>query len=173
MKLIVIFFSLLLFFGSKAHGLLIEPYLGYESGETKYMDGSLAGTQYGLRLAHEAPVFFWGGVDIASAMVKMKSSSGGDVDYNKSTVYGVVGINFPVLIRAWLAYGFYNQLTANNANMNYKGSANKVGLGFKVAPLISLNVEYLNEEYSELNGVTLITSQPLNEGYILSLSIPW
>jgi hypothetical protein len=171
-KALVLFFAFFAF-NSVSYALLIEPYVGAESGTTKYSDGTLAGSQYGLRLAYEAPVFFWGGLDLTSANVTSKPTAGGEVEYKKSTVYGVLGVNFPILIRAWLAYGFYNELKANEADLTYKGSATKVGLGFKVFPMVSLNLEYLTEKYSELNGSAISSSQPQNDGYIVSLSIPW
>lgn len=169
-KLVATLVAVLGFASVSQAGLLLEPYLGYEMGKTKNTDGAMDGSQYGLRLAYEAPVFFWAGLDATMGSVTVKPDAGASSDSKRTTIYGVVGVDFPILVRGWVAYGVSNQLKSDASTL--KGSAYKVGLGFTGLPFVSLNFEYLNEKFNDADGATL-SPEFQNDTYVLSVSLPW
>nr|WP_295905054.1 outer membrane beta-barrel protein [uncultured Bdellovibrio sp.] len=172
MKKLLLVFALALGFTSVSHaGILIEPYLGYEMGKTKNPDGKFDGSQVGLRLAYAAPIFFWGGLDYTLGVSgTSKPDSLPNEDGKRSTLYGVVGMDFPILLRAWVGYGFLDEMKFENSG-KAKGTSYKVGVGFTGLPFISLNLEYVNEKFTELEGVT-IPGDTKNDSYVLSVSLP-
>lgn len=176
MKKLFALCALIMGFSSVSNaGLLLEPYLGYEMGTTKDPDGKLDGTQMGLRVAWTAPIMFWAGVDYTmgvSAKLKPDDSAIADSDAKRSTLYGVVGVDFPILLRGWFGYGFKNELKADDWDTKYEGTSTKIGVGFTGLPFISLNLEYLMEEFDKADGTTLATKAK-NTGYVLSVSLPW
>lgn len=151
-------------------GIMIEPYLGYEMGTTKNSNGKLDGAQYGLRLAYKAPIFFWGGLDATMGNLTSKPDGGSNSDLKRTTIYGVLGVDFPILLRAWVGYGASNQLKGDSAKMT--GSAYKVGVGFTGLPFVSVNFEYMNEKHDDMDG-SKIDPAFQNDTYIVSLSLPW
>ena len=157
-------------------GVLIEPYVGYESGTLTSKtggDGKVTGSQYGLRLAYKLPVMFWLGVDGTMGKITVKPDNGGaSVDWDRTMFSAVAGVNFPILLRGWVSYGFSNEVKTDNSKM--KGNSMKVGLGYSPIPFVSLNVEYLSETFTdvETGGVTASTDSK-NSGYIVSLSVPF
>ncbi|KYG67938.1 hypothetical protein AZI87_01290 [Bdellovibrio bacteriovorus] len=172
MKKLMAVFALILGFTSVSHAdLLVEPYLGYEMGKTKDPDGKLDGTQLGLRLAYKTPIMFWAGLDYTLGVsAESKPDAGANEDAKRSTAYGVVGIDFPILVRAWVGYGFLNEIKLEDSG-KLKGSNYKVGVAFTGLPFISLNLEYLNETFTELDGNDLATDAK-NDSYVLSVSLP-
>lgn len=172
-KLVAIFAVMLGFTSVSQAGILVEPYLGYEMGTTKNSSGKLEGTDIGLRLAYKAPLMFWAGVDATMGNLKSKPDAGGDDDVKRTTVYGVVGLEFPILVRGWVGYGLSNELKYDTANVKAKATAYKVGLGFTGLPFVSLNFEYVNEKVTDIGGFSTTSPEPTNDAYILSVSLPW
>jgi hypothetical protein len=168
--------ALIIGFSSVSHaGIMLEPYLGYEMGTTKDNDGKLDGTQLGLRLAWTAPIMFWAGLDYTmgvSAKFKPDASGAPDSDAKRSTLYAVAGVDFPILLRAWFGYGFKNELKLDDYDQKLEGTSTKLGVGFTGLPFVSLNLEYLMEDYDKVNGNSLSTHSK-NNAYVLSVSLPW
>lgn len=158
MKKLLIALALTMGFSGVAHaGILIEPYLGYESGKTTDVDGKFDGVTIGGRLAYKTPVMLWVGVDGAFGVSgKSKPDSGtgySDVDQKHNTFYGVVGIDLPILLRGWVGYGFSDQIKLEgSADSTYKGKNFKIGLGFTGLPFVSLNAEYIKGKVDEYSG---------------------
>ncbi|MGZ3770600.1 MAG: outer membrane beta-barrel protein [Bdellovibrio sp.] len=171
-KLLAVFALVLGFANTSNAGLMIEPYLGYEFGKTKdAIDGSLSGSQMGLRLAYSAPVLFWAGLDgTFGSSATLKPDSGSNETAKRTTVYGVVGLNFPILLRAWYGYSFMDEVNFE-VRGKAKGSGSKLGVGFTGLPFVSLNFEYLNEKFTSMNGVD-ISPALKNDSYIFSVSLP-
>lgn len=172
MKKLLLVFALVLGFTSVSQAdILVEPYLGYEMGKTKNSDGKFDGSQLGLRLAYAAPIFFWGGLDYTMGVsATAKPDVGANDDGKRSTLYGVVGVDFPILFRAWVGYGFMNEIKFDTAG-KVKGKATKVGVGFTGLPFVSLNLEYVNEKFDEGDAGT-IDPEFENNSYVLSVSLP-
>ncbi|WP_374029982.1 outer membrane beta-barrel protein [Bdellovibrio bacteriovorus] len=172
MKKLLAVFAVVLGFSTVSHAdLLVEPYLGYEMGTTKDQDGKIEGTQLGLRLGYASPVIFWAALDgTLGVSAKFKPDSGSDEDAKRTSVYGVVGIDLPILLRGWVGYGFLNEVDLDDTG-KLKGTSYKVGVGFTGLPFISLNLEYLDEKFTERGGVDLGTDMT-NKSYVLSVSLP-
>lgn len=171
-KLLAVFAVVLGFASVSQAGVLVEPYLGYEMGKTKNPDGKFEGSQLGLRLAYKAPVFVWAGLDYTMGVSgTAKPDVGANDDGKRSTLYGVVGVDFPILVRAWLGYGFMDEIKFDNSG-KVKGKGTKIGVGFTGLPFVSINLEYLTEKFDEWDGVSL-PSDFENNTYILSVSVPF
>lgn len=172
MKKLMAVCALVLGFASVSQaGVLIEPYLGYEMGKTKdFSEGKYDGTQMGLRLAYKTPVMLWLGVDGTFGVSgKVKPDVGTEEDATRTTMYGVVGIDLPILLRGWVGYSFSDEVKVDSGK--FKGSGYKVGLGFTGLPFVSLNFEYINEKFNDFEGISL--PQDLkNDSYVLSVSLP-
>jgi hypothetical protein len=138
-------------------GILIEPYLGYETGDStfKYVPSidpsgteftdSLSGVGYGMRLGYQFMIP-WVALDYSSGTQTAKVDKGRDsYDMTKSSLGAVVGVSLP-LIRAWAGYGFSNEMTkkgtAGSADTKLKGTYLKAGVGLGILPLLELNLEY-------------------------------
>jgi opacity protein-like surface antigen len=143
---------------SAAHaGILIEPYLGYETGDSmfKYVPSvdpsgteftdSITGASYGMRLGYQFMIP-WVALDYSAGTQTAKADKGRDgYDLTKSSLGAVVGVSLP-LVRAWAGYGFSNEMTkkgtAGNPDNKFKGTYLKAGVGLGILPLLELNLEY-------------------------------
>lgn len=177
MKKLFVVCALVMGFGSVSHaGLLLEPYLGYETGTVKdNNDGKMDGTQLGLRAAWRAPVMFWAGLDYTmgvSAKFKPDASGVPDSDAKRSTLYAVVGVDLPILLRGWVGYGFMNEIKLDDYDTKLEGKSTKVGVGFTGLPFVSLNLEYLMETFDKVNGNSL-SPESKNNSLVVSVSLPW
>ncbi len=174
MKKLLVAMALMLGFSGVAHAnIMIEPYLGYDMGKTTSPDGKTSGAVLGARLAYKAPVMFWIGLDGAfESGGKFKPDSGSDADFDRTTLYGVVGIDLPILFRVWAGYGFSDEFKFKSP-YDSKSSGNnfKLGLGFTGLPFVSLNVEYIK---ATSTGGDFHTAYPdyKDETVLLSVSLP-
>lgn len=146
-------------------GLLIEPYMGFETGTTAAASSSAdltaktSGMAIGARIGYSLPVLFWAGLDyslLASGTAK-PTITGSDYTFSRSDLYLVAGVNLPILLRAWLGYGLANTLTAKKAtgDETYKGGTNyKIGVGFTMLPMVTLYVEAYHHKSSSVDGPT-------------------
>lgn len=171
MKKIMVLFAIVMSFSSVSHAaLLIEPYLGYEIGKIKNDDAKLNGTQLGARFGYHSPVMFWAALDYTMGMsAKWEMDSGASSDAKRSTLYGVVGLDFPILLRGWVGVSLMDEMKLDNDKL--KGNATKVGFGFTGLPFVSLNFEYLTEKFTDANGATIDPTTE-NSAYMLSVSMP-
>src|SRR5438445_4281870 len=145
MKKLLISLALILGFSGVAHAnIMIEPYLGYDMGKFTDPDGKTSGAVIGGRLAYKAPVMLWFGLDGAfETGGKFKPDSGTDSDFKRTTFYGVVGVDLPILFRVWAGYGFSDEFKFDSPSLKSTGNNFKLGLGFTGLPFVSLNVEYV------------------------------
>ncbi len=177
MKKLLAVCALVMGFGSAANaGLLLEPYLGYEMGTFKdNFEGKMDGTMLGARVAWTAPVMFWAGLDYAfTVSAKFKSDTNGvpDSDAKRSTLYAVVGVDLPILLRGWVGYGLMNEIKFDDYDNKIKGKSTKLGVSFTGLPFICLNLEYLMETFDEQSAGSL-SPEMKNNAYVLSVSLPW
>lgn len=140
-------------------GILIEPYLGYEMGNVKSTSATPGsaeetdtanGVGYGLRLGYKF-LIPWVALDYTAGSGKTKDDAGVESDATKSALGAVVGANLP-LVRFWAGYGFSNTLTFKETagDTKFKGTYTKVGLGFGFIPFVSLNAEYIINNYNKI-----------------------
>ncbi|WP_415061616.1 outer membrane beta-barrel protein [Bdellovibrio sp.] len=180
MKKLLAVFALVLGFTSVSQaGLLLEPYIGYEMGTAKSDsggDGKTEAVNVGGRIAYTLPVMFWLGVDAnVGTSGKYKPDTGTDVDTKRTSLSAVVGMDFPILLRAWLAYGFVNEIKFDDAfDSKVKGSNVKVGVGFTGLPFVSLNVEYIKDDFKDVDtNLGSGTTDLKHDSVMLSVSLPF
>ncbi|MFN7730100.1 MAG: outer membrane beta-barrel protein [Bdellovibrio sp.] len=179
-------FALTLGFATQASaGFLVEPYLGYESSESKIgtTTSKLTGPTVGLRLGYKLPVMAWFAVDysmITGGDAKPEQGSSSKLD--SSNLYLDVGLDLPVLARIWAGYGVQRKYTTkpdsgNSIELTLE-SPIKVGVGFTFLPMISVNLEYFmskaKESKSGSTTTNLSSTDPRdNNGLIISVSAPF
>lgn len=174
-------------------GFMIEPYLGYDSStlvlEQKSSGtdsgGKVSGVRPGLRLGYTLPVFVWFALDysmLTGATVAGNTSSG-DGKVDSSNLFVDVGFDFPVLARVWAGVGAMNTATKKPDSSGAASdltfdSAIKLGVGFKMIPFVSLNIEYytMNLKELETNGTKISVDSTYkaatDNGFLVSLSVP-
>lgn len=166
-KLVVVLAMMLGMSGVAQAGVLIEPYLGYEFGKTSDPDGKTTGTVLGARLAYTLPAFVWLGLDATMGVSEtFDPDTGSSRDGNRETVSAVVGVDLPVLLRVWAAYGFHNKFKTDSG-ADFEGKNMKLGVGFTGLPFISINFEYIKDEFDEPSPLDMKA-----EMYMLSVSLP-
>lgn len=169
MKNLLVVAAMVLGFASVSQaGILLEPYVGYESSKSDGATESATGTDMGLRLAYTLPVFFWGGLDVTTGTLKQSGSD----DLTRTTMGAVVGVNLPILFRLWASYGFSNELKTDAGKL--KGTNTKIGVGFTGLPFVSLNLEMLTDTITEIEaGGISATVDSKSTGYLVSVSLPF
>ena len=191
--LAVVLFSLSLTSIKAQAGILLEPYLGYKFGSVNSTNGTsnsspgtansytTNGLVYGGRLGIRVPLVFFA-ADYSMASGKM-NGSGIDSDMTQSSLFAVAGLNLAI-IRAWVGYGFMNNLTQKlgAGDVTYEGSALKAGLGFSGIPFVSINLEYIQDTFtkytSPANGQQDISaanqiSDASGKSLMFSISLPF
>lgn len=169
-KLLVVLVAVLGFGSISKADILIEPYVGYEMGKTTDPDGKLTGSQLGLRLAYKTPLMLWVGADYTMGSGETDPDVGAKEDAKRSTLSGVVGIDFPILLRAWVGVGLTNDIKVGD--YKFEGKNVKVGLGFTGLPFVSLNLEYIKDTWDKWDGPIDLTTDVQNESYVFSVSLP-
>ena len=187
MKNIFAILGSLMLFAAPAHaGLLLEPYLGYEtssvsatftvSGVGVPVDSKNKGTTaIGGRIGYKLliPVWFAADVSTSSGTYKADTPLGTDSTFKRMSTYATVGFDFPILFRAWLGIGVGNKTTITSAGTDTDmkgGSSQKLGLGLTFLPMVSVNVEAFTNKpdlptgytKAEESGVQLGVSLPFN-----------
>jgi opacity protein-like surface antigen len=199
MKKIFAILAVMIGMSSAAHaGILIEPYLGYETGDSTYkfvssidpsgteFKDSLSGVSYGMRLGYKF-LLPWIALDYTSGTgtdkVDSKFSSTNS-DFTRTSLGAVVGVNLP-LIRAWAGYGFSNELTLKGANgtpdTKMKGTYLKAGVGLGFLPFVSVNLEYKINDIKKVDlgygageqDKSAVFDSTKNDTIMLSVSVPF
>lgn len=164
--------SLLAFTNAKA-SLLIEPILGYnaasEAGFSNAKKYDYSGPGYGARLGLQyLGVMF--GLDHQIHNVEFDNATGKvDVESTQTGVF--IGFDAPLLVRVWATYLLSADYEPETGTKFDEGSGLKLGVGLKLLPLVSLNVEYMKYEYEKGGGVTLPSKLEQN-GLFFSVSLP-
>ena len=148
---IVTFVAASLALTSPAHaGLLIEPSLGYAFIGEAEGDGSkddLSGLAYGARFGVTSLGFMVGAEYMGT---QFKVDVAGNPKLNSTNLGIFAGYNFPILLRAYATYFFYNQAEfGDTTTIDLRGNGLKLGVGYKGLPFVSLNLEYLMQTYKE------------------------
>lgn len=170
-------FSALAFVSSAHADLLLEPYLGYSTATLKMTgaeDSKSTGLVYGARVGYQM-MGLMVGLDYLTGAMKTDASPSADVTPSDLGIF--VGYNFPVMLRV---YGVYNlkaeaksKSSAGNSDLK-EGKGIKLGVGFTPLPLVSINLEYFQNEYDKVvsGGTTYTTLNAKNGGYGLTVSLP-
>ena len=146
-------------------GTLIEPYVGYGFGvnrPTGIPSAHFAGVSYGARLGYQM-LGLMGGVDYQTG--RWTDSASPQNDLTPSLLGVFVGYNLPILLRGYIAYLPFSNLTAQHTNYEHTydgGNAVKYGVGWTGLPFLSLNFEYIAAHFRALD----------TETYQVTLSLP-
>ena len=171
MKKLLLVLALGLGFTSTSHAdLLVEPYIGYEvgSGSTGSNDFKQTGTDLGLRLGYASPVMFWAALDYTMGSGTWDPDTGSNSDLKRTTLAGVLGVDLPILFRAWVGYGFTNEFKLDSNT--WKGKSTKFGVGFTGLPFVSVNLEIINDTFDDSSSGS--DPDAKNTSYLLSVSLP-
>lgn len=163
-QLKLVLFLLAGFFGVQAHavGLLLEPGVFYEKGDSDVQwpsplsssTGTTKGAGVDLKLGLHFDSVVFIALDGSYSKVKFENSAiNYSADANSSFYSAVVGGQFPLFgLRLWGGYVFGGALDPEKDGVNDvkfddpKGF--KVGIGIKIL-IVSLNVEYLDVKYDK------------------------
>ncbi len=191
-KIIAILASLTLGLSARA-GILIEPYMTYESSTQDIVSkigsidvgGKTTGLGLGARLGYTLPVLFWFALDYSlmsdGTFSPSQSSSTAD-KVDRSDLYLTAGFDFPIMFRAWFGYGLMNKATVKDSsgNAELSGGTNiKLGGSFTGLPIVCINLEYFQNDFGnyKASGVdgsasdTFSTSK--ESGFRLGVSAPF
>lgn len=191
MKLFALVIATVLVLSSTAQaGILLDPYLGYGLGKyeatgTGGEKGDANAAALGARVGGTFAMLFIG-ADYSMTLGGKTDPDGGAAgeDFDKSDLYAVIGADLP-LIRAWVGYGLMNSLELKPpgaASTEFSGGTNfKAGVGLKIIPMVSINLEYIMNDYKKLKSggveVTLPNAGGLQEvtsnTVFLSASVPF
>lgn len=165
-------------------GIMLEPYLGLEQGQTYAVTSTAdasyktSGTAIGARIGYSLPALFWLGVDYSMMSGKGKPDIGGsDGDLKRTDLYAVAGVDLPILLRAWAGFGLMNSATVSTGGVDTKisgGTKMKAGVGLTMLPLVSVNLELFNHKGAkyETGGTEVSTTALEDNGGLLTVSLP-
>ena len=159
------------FAGSASALVFVEPYGGLGMGAIKY-DLYMLNTggevktadtifAFGARAGAEFMMFF-GGIDVQYGIEssKPKTWAGNDIDNaesdaHKHLMFGLVaGVELPMLpLRFWAGYNFVDKFSyddEDDGDTTLSGSGMKFGAGFKVIPMLSINLEYYMHTFKKI-----------------------
>jgi len=155
--------------------LLLEPYLGYHTGEWEIAGNGedMSGITYGARVGYKNMGLMLG-IDYMMGMWEDESNPKNDVTPNDLGLF--VGYEAPMMVRFYgvLSPGPLNpELKFKNTggSTKYEGSTMKFGIGFTALPMVAINVEYLLGTYDEADGNSM--NQDLETKMLgLTVSLP-
>lgn len=169
-------------------GLFVEPYLGYNVAGNLTINGtdqgSFTGLSVGSRLGVKAPELFFGGLDFAYNPANYIAFPTGGTIFNGNPYalrLGVIlGLELPTVpFRFWVAYNFLDKLNGvvpslSTQNAMFNGNSFKLGLGYRVLPLMSLNAEFIASNYGDISvpGATIATANTNSKTLLISASLP-
>jgi hypothetical protein len=174
---------------SLAAAVLFEPYLGFRV----YSDGSQDATNGKNEYSYKGPVFgsrlgvqhlgLMAGLDFSLSTFDkdIKTPSARFKQDTTATALGAfVGLNLPMLLRAWGTY-YFSQTHKVNAGAakgdKFKGNGFGLGLGYTAFPLVSLNLEVRRMNFNKYEDFTSGTTSTISNKIdvtelLFSVSIP-
>jgi hypothetical protein len=159
-------------------GFLLEPYFGthmnsqYKSNNcSSDCEKDVTGTAMGARVGFQSMGLMLG-LDAKMAALDVQDSDD-PLNYNR---YGFfIGYDFPIMLRLWYTHHLSQstELDSNNPVTYNMGSGYTIGVGYKLMPFVSLNLEVGNDNYDQLEqGSTKVDADIDVNTYMLSLSFP-
>lgn len=194
MKHLFLILAFLGFMGSANASILIEPSLSIDlskndlapKGSGTDMSGKATLIDPGVRLGYESMLGLFVAADYQMAMsgkYTLSNAPGApDTKMSRSQLWLDVGYDAPLLFRVWAGYAVINKMTLSPdgiPDIQYTGGSSiKLGVGFNVIPLLSINVEYLMNKWSkvEVGGFSQSTSDAYESSkgnaILVGVSIP-
>jgi hypothetical protein len=176
-------------FGSRANAaLLLEPGVAYHNGTFDQGNGNtgkINGIGLNTRAALSLPVVFVG-LDLTYLFGTSAADSGSSYDTTAVALGPVVGASLPLMpLRFWLSYYMLDYMTLKKPadlvipahDEISSGSAIKLGVGYTLIPLLSLNLEYTMHTFTKFENKATNTTSDLSPNakvneFILSATIP-
>jgi hypothetical protein len=163
------------FLSSANASVLLEPYVGYQTGKTKNsgISTDFSGLDYGARVGWQQMGFMLGLDFMTGKMTDKAKPTSNDLTPQSLGVF--VGYNFPVLLRVYGTYGFSNSVKLEHTGVSDKvegTSLLKLGVGYNFLPLLSIALEYTTATYDKYNG-TKMTNDTTSSAYGISVSVPF
>jgi len=170
-------------------GFLLEPYVGYSTGSwtcgssggcSSSTTVTVSGVTFGGRLGYELNGFLFG-ADYTSGSWS-DSYNGISDKYTPSDIGIFIGYDSGTWFRGFVTYNVSSSLSDSatqggaSASLTATGTGFKVGLGYRVLPYLSVNLEYLSDVYTKekQNGNTTSLSPSVTYGLFgLSVSFPF
>lgn len=171
-------------------GFFVEPYVGYGLGDGERQtsagatiaDEEWSGPLFGARVGGSTMMLNYG-VDYSRRLeFDHESKTNGVTTKNKmdgSYLGAFLGVDFPVLVRAWASYYFdvsMEDQDGTNKGNEVSGNGYALGVGFTGLPFVSLNLEYRMLDFDEIKDVTTgQTTTPADytaKELIFSVSVP-
>ncbi len=176
-------------------GFMFEPYLGYESqkvaGSTSGVDigGTGSAIDLGARIGWGFGLGFWSAIDVMTATGGKYSPTTtltSTFTYTKTDMGLSLGYDFPIKLRTYLTYNFNpswdlttETLGVSTATKYSGGTSYKIGLGYSLIAMLTLNFEYYSNTPSSSSSAGVTTTLPATAGdsltetgYRLVLSMP-
>jgi hypothetical protein len=179
MKHLFLVLAFLGFAGSANASILIEPSVAVDMSKNDFspkgggtdMSGKATLIDPGVRLGYESMIGLFVAADYQMAMsgkYTLSNAPGAPATkMSRSQLWLDVGFDAPLLFRVWAGYALVNKMALKVSgipDINYTGGSSlKLGVGFNVIPLLSINIEYLMNNWSkvEIGGL----SQPTSDAY--------
>ncbi len=203
MRKLILFVISLFSLNSYADGILLEPNVGFQFGSHEFSqtgpfgaearDGTSSGFTLGARVGYKYTMFF-GGLDLQYSAPSMvadtatingvdASNSGQNIALDWSNSFFQLGLSagaeMPMGIRGWIGYYFLGNLTTDDLySSEYSGGAFRLGVGYKIIPLVSANFEYVHSSLTAdsqegLSQTFVDTAELTQNAFILSISCPY
>ena len=191
LKRLVVLMTALIGLSAQA-GVLVEPYLGIATMGDGKVKPSVSSTRTDLEYKFAPTAGFRAGYSMWGAMVGIDASYQktelqlerrigsnitdlGDQDVDKSQAGIFVGYNLPMPMRVWATYYLMGSVKFDDDSKYTSGNGYAFGASYTGLPLVALNFEYRNMEYSEsetASGATSNTDVNLGE-LLFTVSMPF
>lgn len=156
------FLSVLIFaISTQAHaGLLLEPYFGYTMGDYKTTatgtnaqeNGKIDGMSFGGRAGWIYSGFFFGG-EYQAARAQLKLDGAGEgTNWSNTSIFGVLGYESMMGLRIFAGMTVQDhesELSTTPEHTVYKGSAKKIGVGYRYRVPFAINAEYIMYDFDK------------------------
>lgn len=179
--LLILAMITLLFYTEKSQAsFLLEPYAGmmlnstYEVTTGTGVEGDISGSAVGARVGF-TQLGFSAGLNGQRANVTLEPETGTDSDYTFTRMGFFVGYDFPMMLRVWGEYVFSLEGVDDDDTDNKikEGSGTAIGIGYKVLPFVSVNLEMANMSTTKFESASgEIDYDASFTQYILSVSLP-
>jgi len=171
MKKILLTLSLALFAAPAANaGFMIEPYVGYETGdfESGSTKDDYTGIMYGARLGYGMLGFSFG-VDYSTGSGEVDDTPSFDAE--PTDLGAFIAYEFPIMLRVYATYIVDAKIALDSGTDDIEeGSGTKFGIGWTGLPFVVINLEMTKKSYdkqgnndidAEINSYALVVSIPL------------
>lgn len=159
-------------------GPFVEPQMGYVLGsytDSSGATGSANGLGFGAQLGSDFLEIFYVAADFHYSMPSIAPSS---ASVTTSASHWALGATFGLTVPAVgliFRFGYYFIDKLSYSTSTYSGNAFKFGLGYKILPFLTANVDYLIHSLGTLDvsGSSTTLATPFKDNvWMISLSSP-